>query len=86
MLVDPEVELRHLGSFAELESLPEHDLVLSCEVVQRLPAADRMDHVRALRRVAPRGIVFVPNSENRSHLAISGLAGRDRNGRRRRND
>jgi hypothetical protein len=78
MLADPQVELRHFGSFAELENLPEHDLVLSCEVVQRLPDADRRDHVRALRRIARRGIVFVPNSENRSHLAISGLAGLDR--------
>jgi hypothetical protein len=77
-LPDAEVELRAIPSFATLRELPGFDLVLSCEVVQRLPVGDRGDYVRALCRLGPRGIVFVPNSENGSHLAISGLGGLDR--------
>jgi hypothetical protein len=79
-LVEPRVELRVLSSLAALAELAPHDIVLSCEVVQRLPGGERRGYVEALRRLAPRGIVFVPNSENGSHLAISGLGGLDRRG------
>jgi hypothetical protein len=75
-----DVELRLLASFDDLAELPRHDLVLSCEVVQRLPEGERRDYVRTIRALGPRGVVFVPNSENGSHLAISGLGGLDRRG------
>jgi hypothetical protein len=77
-LAGADVELRAIPSLADLSDLPAHDLVLSCEVVQRLPGDDRRRYVRAIGQRAPQGIVFVPNSENGSHLAISGLGGLDR--------
>jgi hypothetical protein len=77
LLRGPEVELRAVPSLADLSGLPAHDLVLSCEVLQRLPLDSRRRYVKDIRQRAPHGIVFVPNSENRSHLAISGLAGLD---------
>jgi hypothetical protein len=53
----------------------EHDAVLSCEVLQRVPAEQREAFANALRAAAPIGAVFAPNSENASHLKISGLDG-----------
>jgi len=77
-LAGVQIEYRRLGSMLEVAQLPPADLVLSCEVVQRLPQADRAAYVRALRLAARAGALFVPNSENGSHLKISGLAGLDR--------
>ena len=77
-LAGVQVEYRQLGSMLELSDLPLADVVLSCEVVQRLPEADRAAYVRALRTCARAGALFVPNSENGSHLKISGLSGLDR--------
>ncbi len=71
----PAIEYRVLSRVTDVETLPEHDLVLSCEVLQRLTAAERGVYARAIRACAPRGIVFVPNGENESHTKISGLAG-----------
>jgi len=79
-LTGVDLEYRVIGSFEELSALPRQDLVLSCEVVQRLPEHERGDYVRAIRALGSRGVVFVPNSENGSHLAISGLGGLDRRG------
>jgi hypothetical protein len=75
-----DAELRVIPSFEALADLGPQDLILSCEVVQRLRGEERRSYVRTLRRLAPRGVVFVPNSENGSHLAISHLAGLDRRG------
>jgi hypothetical protein len=63
-----------------LETLPRvarGDLLLSCEVLQRVPAPAQSTFVSGLREGNPRGAIFVPNSANRSHHAISGLAGFD---------
>lgn len=63
---------------ASLERLAEagrHDVVLSCEVLQRVPAAERPAFARTLRALGPAGAVFVPNGDNASHVAISGLTG-----------
>jgi hypothetical protein len=79
-LAGANVEVRVIASFEDLERLPRQDLVLSCEVVQRLPESERGHYVRTIRAVGPRGVVFAPNSENGSHLAISGLGGLDRRG------
>jgi len=72
------VELQAIPSLADLSALPSHDVVLSCEVVQRLSGDAQRRYVQAIGELAPHGIAFVPNSENRSHLAISGLSGLDR--------
>jgi hypothetical protein len=73
-----DLRLEVVPSVLELAGLGACDLVLSCEVMQRIPADRRRAYVQAIRGVAPAGLVFVPNSENSSHLAISGLAGLDR--------
>jgi hypothetical protein len=51
------------------------DAVLSCEVLQRIDPPARRGFFDGLRTLAPRGALFVPNSENGSHLKISGLRG-----------
>jgi nucleoside-diphosphate-sugar epimerase len=71
-------EYRLLASMEEISLLPTQDVALSCEVVQRLAPAARSRYTRALLNLASHGVIFVPNSENRSHLEISGLAGLDR--------
>jgi hypothetical protein len=73
-----EIAYRLLDSLAELERLPRHDVVLSCEVIQRLSPAAQAEYGRAIVALGPRGVVFAPNAENGSHTAISGLAGLDR--------
>lgn len=70
-----DLEFRVIPSFDALRDLPKQDIVLSCEVIQRLDERQRRDYVDALRKLAPRGVVFVPNSENGAHLTISGLSG-----------
>ncbi len=72
------VEYRKLASMSDLASVGAHDVALSCEVIQRLTGTERAEYTRALRAAAPRGVVFVPNGENRSHTEISGLSGLDR--------
>ncbi|MGA3122981.1 MAG: methyltransferase domain-containing protein [Polyangiaceae bacterium] len=70
--------LRVTFEVADLAGLGSHagvDAVLSSEVLQRVAPAARWAFTAALRSLAPLGAVFVPNSENASHLAISGLAG-----------
>ncbi len=57
-----------LGSF---------DLVLSCEVLQRLAEAERQRYVDECRSVAPAVALFAPNAENPSHTTVSGLDGLD---------
>jgi hypothetical protein len=69
------VTYRMLTALEELSGLEQHDAVLSCEVLQRVPRASRAALATVLRSLAPMGAVFVPNAENASHLAISGLAG-----------
>jgi hypothetical protein len=69
------VQFRALGALAEVATLPPHDAVLSCEVLQRIPVGSRAAFADGLRSLARRGALFVPNSENGSHLKISGLGG-----------
>jgi hypothetical protein len=72
------VEYRKLDAMSDLASVGPQDVVLSCEVIQRLPDDQRAAYARSLRALAPRGVVFVPNGENASHTKISGLRGLDR--------
>jgi len=74
-LSDLRVVFQRLGSLDELATVERPDVVLSCEVIQRVPVAERARFAAAIHAIAPRGAVFVPNSENASHLKISGLAG-----------
>jgi hypothetical protein len=69
------VEYRRLDSLSDLAKTEPHDVVLSCEVLQRVPQASRAAFVGTLRSLGPMGALFVPNAENASHLEISGLAG-----------
>jgi hypothetical protein len=69
------VSFGRVKAIEALDGVGAHDLVLSCEVLQRLSVASRVAFTRAIRALAPVGAVFVPNAENASHLAISGLAG-----------
>ncbi|MGO9835147.1 MAG: hypothetical protein ACLP1X_13120 [Polyangiaceae bacterium] len=69
------VEYRRLESLSALSSVEPHDVVLSCEVLQRIPASAQPVFVSALRSLGPIGALFVPNAENASHLEISGLGG-----------
>ncbi|HEY8090424.1 MAG TPA: hypothetical protein VIF09_21330 [Polyangiaceae bacterium] len=78
MLSGAQPELRGVTDIADLAGVGPHDVVLSCEVVQRLEVSARRRYVRRIRSLAPLGVVFAPNSENGSHLAISGLGGLDR--------
>ncbi len=69
------VRYRSIAALSEVTALDPHDAVLSCEVLQRVPQAARGAFADGLRSLARRGALFVPNSENGSHLKISGLAG-----------
>jgi hypothetical protein len=69
------VAYRALPTLAEVTRLEPHDAVLTCEVLQRVPVPSRGAFADGLRSIAPRGALFVPNSENASHLKISGLHG-----------
>jgi hypothetical protein len=74
-LVGLRVTYRRLGSLASYGDLEPHDVVLSCEVLQRVRASERPAFAATLRAMAPVGAVFVPNGDNQSHAKISGLAG-----------
>jgi hypothetical protein len=74
------VRYETIDTMADVARVPGAAAVLSCEVLQRLSASAQRDFARALRAAAPAGVVFVPNSENGSHLKISGLGGFSRAG------
>ncbi len=78
-LAGVDIEYRLLASLEGVRSLSRQDVVLSCEVAQRMTPTAQTEYGRAIVALSPRGVVFVPNSENASHTAISGLAGLDRN-------
>ncbi len=72
------VQYRSVPTLADLAGLTDvepHDAVLSCEVLQRVGHGARGAFADGLRSLSPRGALFVPNSENGSHLKISGLGG-----------
>jgi hypothetical protein len=55
------------------QNLNHFDLVLSCEVLQRLPASAKREYVRTSLSVAKYAAVFVPNQANTAHARISKL-------------
>jgi hypothetical protein len=74
-LTGARVRYVQLDSLADIGKVDPCAVALSCEVLQRVPQADRAAFARDLKSRAPAGVLFVPNSENGSHLKISGLAG-----------
>jgi hypothetical protein len=75
LLVSLRVTLERVESLGAVASRSGYDAVLSCEVLQRVAADQRSSFADAMRAAAPMGVAFAPNSENPSHLKISGLAG-----------
>jgi len=67
------VPLIEMGLTGELTG--EFDLCLGSEVLQRLDDAGRRRYVSCFSNLAPTLALFVPNGDNPSHHAISGLSG-----------
>jgi hypothetical protein len=74
-LAELAVAYRRLQSLDDLGVVGPHDVVLSCEVLQRVDPLRRGAFAATLRALAPAGAVFVPNGDNASHVTISGLTG-----------
>ena len=49
------------------------DLVVSCEVLQRLSINERIAYMQRLAEIAKASVFFVPNAENNAHAKISKL-------------
>jgi hypothetical protein len=64
-----------IDSLTDIGHVPAAAAAFSCEVLQRVPCAGRHHFAKEVRTRAPFGVLFVPNSENDSHLKISGLGG-----------
>jgi hypothetical protein len=75
MLANLRVAFRRTDDLLRLAHGATHDAVLSCEVLQRVPRADRRAFVASLLSAAPMGAIFAPNADNAAHLKISGLGG-----------
>ena len=50
-----------------------HDLVVSCEVLQRLNKAQQISYIRSLSQHGRIVAFFAPNAANKAHAKISGL-------------
>lgn len=51
------------------------DLILSSELLQRLPVVTRSTYVSRLQALTPALALFCPNADNPAHTHLSGLAG-----------
>jgi len=60
-------------SMLTIDTVGRFDLVLSCEVLQRILKSDREKFLKKCLMAAKRGAFFVPNKENENHAKISGL-------------
>jgi len=67
------VPVTEMGLTRELSG--EFDLCLGSEVLQLLDASGRRRYVSSFANLAPFLAIFVPNGDNSSHRAISGLSG-----------
>lgn len=52
-----------------------YSLVVSTEVLQKLPKEEKMKYLQHMESITRNAAVFVPNSENRAHERISHLRG-----------
>ena len=57
------------------ELRPVFDLVLSSEVLQRLPDENKGHYLSRLVTLAPQAALFTPNADNDAHVGRSGLSG-----------
>ena len=67
------VIVTEMGLTVELTG--EFDMCLGSEVLQRLDAIGRRRYVSSFANLAPSLALFVPNGDNSSHRAVSGLSG-----------
>ena len=66
-------KLVSVSDWANLSLNKEYDLIVSCEVLQRLNDSQRISYVRDLALMAKCLAIFTPNSGNRSHTKLSRL-------------
>lgn len=50
----------------------EYDMILSCEVLQ---SVYKERYANTVKRFSKRGVIFVPNANNKNHSRVSGLKG-----------
>lgn len=60
-------------SFLEKNHGEKYDLLLSCEVLQRLSEGDRANYFNQIGKIAKVSAIFVPNKDNVAHAKLSGL-------------
>jgi hypothetical protein len=60
-------------SMLTIDTVGRFDLVLNCEVLQRIPEKLRGRFLRRCLNAAKKGAFFVPNGGNENHAKISGL-------------
>jgi len=51
----------------------EFDLVLSCEVIQRIQEDQRSEYLKSLKQISKMVVLFMPNGDNSQHTYHSGL-------------
>ncbi len=69
-------QLMLVSDLARLQELrPVFDLILTSEVLQRLPPELRAQYVSRLVTLAPQVAIFAPNGDNDAHVGRSGLGG-----------
>jgi len=69
------IEITEIDRLSDLKlNLKEkYDLLLCCEVLQRLSEEERTKYFNQIGEIAENALIFVPNKENRSHAKLSGL-------------
>ena len=69
-----EMEMIEIESWKDLPSDTTYDLIVSCEVLQRLQGdSERQEYVRQLGQRGRVLAIFAPSSGNKSHAKLSGL-------------
>jgi nucleoside-diphosphate-sugar epimerase len=73
---DHSIRIIKVGRLSELKftnSGKKYDLLLCCEVLQRLSENSRVEYFKQITKISKNAIIFVPNKENKSHAKLSGL-------------
>lgn len=72
--VDPDFCLvKDIATFPEIAG--HYDLVLSCEVLQRIAPIQRPRYISRLLHLTDQAAIFVPNDDNPAHTDLSKLSG-----------
>lgn len=66
------VNLQKVDSWGIIKNQP-IDIIISCEVLQRLDNTSKTEYVNFILRNTKKYIIFVPNGKNQAHKNISGL-------------